>query len=93
MLAGHMEGTQRITAMRPLVDAQPGEVVEVTDSAGGVHSFSVVERRVFPKHQLDPALFSTEGPHRLVLITCGGEYDRQRGYADNIAVVARPAGS
>jgi hypothetical protein len=36
-------------------------------------------------------LFSPEGPHRLVLISCAGAFDpATRSYADNVAVTAVP---
>jgi hypothetical protein len=36
-------------------------------------------------------LFDQEGPHRLVLITCAGEFDAAiRSYSDNVAVTAVP---
>ncbi|WP_127571392.1 class F sortase [Georgenia faecalis] len=45
-----------------------------------------------PRDALDPALFATDGDHRLVLITCGGAFDERSGqYAENIVVVAEPA--
>lgn len=38
-------------------------------------------------------LFDREGPHRLVLITCGGPFDATaRSYRDNVVVIAEPVG-
>jgi hypothetical protein len=38
------------------------------------------------------ALFQRTGPPRLVLLTCGGEFQPElRSYADNVVVVAEPA--
>jgi hypothetical protein len=40
---------------------------------------------------LPPEVFAVGGPPRLVLITCGGAFDRRtRNYADNVVVVAEP---
>ena len=37
--------------------------------------------------------FKQSGPHRLVLITCAGNYHRDRGgYDSNLVVVAKPRG-
>lgn len=90
VLAGHMDGSQRLSAMRPLLRVRPGELVEVTDSAGDVHVFAVTERIVVSKQQLEPGLFTRAGQPRLVLITCGGSYDPKLGYHDNIVVIAVP---
>ena len=36
-------------------------------------------------------LFTTQGPHRLVLVSCGGAFDPvRRTYADNVVVTAVP---
>jgi hypothetical protein len=36
-------------------------------------------------------LFAREGPPRLVLVTCGGEFVPERGgYESNVVVVAEP---
>jgi hypothetical protein len=51
-----------------------------------------VDVRSLPKAELPLAdVFSREGHERLLLITCGGDFDRQQGYADNIVVTAVPA--
>jgi hypothetical protein len=42
--------------------------------------------------ELPPEVFAAGGPPRLVLITCGGAFDRStRHYADNVVVFADPA--
>ena len=44
------------------------------------------------KTELPPDLFARTGPSKLVLITCGGEFDRSvRRYKQNVVVVATPA--
>lgn len=44
-----------------------------------------------PKGRLASSLFRVDGPHALILITCGGRYNSSTGhYEDNIVVVARP---
>ena len=37
-------------------------------------------------------LYDVTGRPRLVLITCGGDYSPQTGYADNMVVIAAPKG-
>lgn len=47
---------------------------------------------ILPKSALPVEdLFSRAGTDRLVLITCGGEFDRTTGrYADNVVAIATP---
>jgi hypothetical protein len=63
--------------------------------AGQVRSKSYVVRSVYllPRARLDALadLFSARGPARLVLLTCGGDYDRAAGaYSHNLVVEAQP---
>lgn len=92
VLAGHMDGLRRGGAMSALLDVEPSDVVALEDSRGRVHEYRVVERSTTPQESLDPALFATDGAHRLVLVTCGGTYDEETGrYSENIVVIAEPA--
>lgn len=92
LLAGHMDGVRRGGAMSVLLDVTEGETVSVLDGYGHSHDFTIVARTVMSREALDPALFTTGGPHRLVLITCGGTFDEATGaYTENIVVVAEPA--
>lgn len=71
-----------------------GQEVAVSDAAGGIWVYRV--REVVTVHKNDlPAqaakLFAQSGPHRLVLVTCGGDYSGGTdGYRDNRIVVATP---
>jgi hypothetical protein len=91
VLAGHMDGLRRSGAMSALLGVEENDVVHIVDLRGVVHEYRVVARRISPRQSLDPALFATEGSHRLVLITCGGTFDDRAGlFTDNIVVVADP---
>ncbi len=93
VLAGHMDGLRRSGAMSAVLDVAAGDVVTVRDHLGTAHEYRAVSRATVPRDALDAGLFATDGPHRLVLITCGGEFDRAPGqYAENLVVVAEPAG-
>ncbi|KFZ79122.1 sortase [Amycolatopsis sp. MJM2582] len=71
-----------------------GQEVAVSDAAGGIWVYRV--REVVTVHKNDlPAqaakLFAQSGPHRLVLVTCGGDYlGGTDGYRDNRVIVATP---
>ncbi len=75
-----------------LRDLPIGAGVDVEGADGSVHRYRVAARRQYAKTEL-PAdeVFAADGPPRLVLVTCGGEFDRgERSYADNVVVYAVP---
>lgn len=67
-----------------------GTEVSIVDDAGGRHIYRVtaverISKEVVPWEEY----FSTTGAPRLVLVTCGGEYDASVGsYEDNYIVTA-----
>lgn len=69
-----------------------GDRVRVRDDAGTSLEFEVVARESLRKKGLPyDELFTADGPPRLTLISCGGEYDADRGgYQDNVIVTAVP---
>jgi sortase (surface protein transpeptidase) len=72
-----------------LVQLGAGIRVETT---GGPVSYVVTAVRRYPKSDLPAEVFARDGIHRLVLVTCGGDFDNQtRQYEDNLAVYAVPA--
>jgi len=80
-------------ALFDLRRSRPGDVVAVRDTLGRSFRYVVTGLREYPKRTLPAAqVFAQGGPERLVLITCGGAFDRRtRQYADNIVVYALPA--
>lgn len=93
VVAGHLDSAS--VGPGPLValfDLRAGDVLQLTDAAGGHHRYSVVSRTSYPKSALPPEVFSRDGPPRLAVVTCGGAFDAARGhYADNVVVLAVPA--
>jgi hypothetical protein len=79
-------------ALFHLTDLNAGDRLVVTTTTGDRRSYVVIGRRVYLKTAGLPAeLFTLDGPPRLVLITCGGPFDRAAGsYLDNIVVFAAP---
>ncbi len=92
VLAGHLDS--RRFGLGPLVrlrDARVGDPVRVTSADGTVTSYAVVDVRRFGRRALPAALFSRSGPPRLRIVTCGGEFDEERGgYQKNLVVTAVP---
>ncbi|MBS3941891.1 MAG: class F sortase [Actinobacteria bacterium] len=94
VLAGHVDSREQGRgALFDLPDLVPGDTVEVDAGEDGTTTWRVVGRAAYPKDTLPIAeLFRRDGPARLVLITCGGEFDPATGhYDDNVVVVAEPA--
>ncbi len=78
-------------ALFRLAELQPGDPVVVGTAAGEL-TYVVVEVRSHPKGQLPAETFHPGGAPRLVLVTCGGPFDRQlRRYTENVVALAVPA--
>jgi hypothetical protein len=95
VLVGHRDG--RIEGAGVFYDIGSltvDDVITVTDAEGEVWEYAVVSREAIKRDVLPTdELFTRVGDPHLVLISCGGVYDRSRGgYQDNIVVTARPIG-
>lgn len=92
VLDGHVDAaTAGAGAFFRLRELAPGAGVAVRTAAGTV-SYVVQAVRSYPKSALPADVFATAGQPRLVLITCGGAFDRStRHYTDNVVVYALPA--
>jgi hypothetical protein len=97
VLAGHVDDKiQGLGAFHRLGDLTPGTPVQVDLADGSTVGYRVgsVERVAKAGLPVD-RLFARDGAPRLVLVTCGGVFDRATGgYTDNVVVTAAPeAGS
>ena len=91
VFAGHVDSrSQGRGALYHLRDLQVGEIIEVDLDDGSVQRWLVTELIQYPKVDVPlNEVFTWAGPPRLVVITCGGEFDRTaRSYTDNIVVYA-----
>lgn len=93
VVAGHVDSARYgVGAMAELVDAAIGDEV-VVEGAGERRAYRVDAIEQIPKAMLsaDLGVFDQTVDERLVLITCGGEFDPvARHYADNLVVIASP---
>ena len=94
LLAAHVDHDGRRGVFFGLRDLGAGAEIVVTSADGAVQTFVVdgppsnVQKSALPRDQI----FRTDGPPALVLVTCGGRFDRvTRSYEDNTIVTARPA--
>lgn len=94
VLSGHVnDRTQGVGVFARIAELQIGDTVEVRLADGAAVAYRVVAREQWPKGEVPlDRLFDRGGSHRVVLITCGGVFDRgARNYEDNIAVTTVPA--
>lgn len=92
VLAGHVDWKGRRGVFWRLDELRTGDLVEVVQATGR-RTFRVIGTRQYAKSALPVKnVFGDTGPPRLVLITCGGSFDRDHAvYRDNIVVTAEPA--
>jgi Sortase domain len=91
VLAAHVDSrVQGPGVFFGLRSLEPGQEVAVTLADGASLRYRVVARRSYPKEVLaTEELFAREGEPHLVLLTCGGQFDRaSRHYRDNVVVWA-----
>lgn len=75
-----------------LGDLAVGDAVTVTTADGAVVTYAVTGRSSVAKPQVAwDEVFTRDGGHRLVLVTCGGVWhEDRRSYSDNVIVTAEP---
>jgi LPXTG-site transpeptidase (sortase) family protein len=91
VIAGHVDArSQGRGAFFRLGAIDVGDQVVVTTGSGDVLSFQVIGRQDYAKVRLPTErVFRREGPPTLVLVTCGGPFNRElSSYRDNIVVIA-----
>ena len=68
-----------------------GSVIRVTYDDGTTSEFEAVSKEQYDKDELPDSIFARDGDPRLVLITCGGDFNRQvSSYEDNVVIYANP---
>ncbi len=93
VLSGHVDSREQGRgALWALRTMQPGDEVTVTHADGTTSVWRVDLTTSYLKEQLPIRdIFTRFGEPRLVLITCGGDFDRsRRRYSHNIVVYASP---
>ncbi len=89
VIAGHVDSKTGPAVFFRLRDLRQGDIIEVT-RAGAQVKFKVLAVRKYPKAQFPTDEVYGPTPNaQLRLITCGGDFDRnRRSYVDNIVVYA-----
>lgn len=92
LLSGHVNWKGKTGPFKELWNDKDGQEVKLTDAAGGKWVYRIDAVVTVDKADLAgkaEQLFSPDGPHRLVLVTCGGEYvGGTEGYDENRIVTA-----
>jgi hypothetical protein len=92
VLAGHVNWKGATGPFAELWKSKVGDPVLVVDQAGQPATYRVSQVITLAKDELATRaeeLFSQDGPHRLVLVTCGGQWVGGKiGYASNQVVIA-----
>lgn len=89
VLAGHIAWNGEDGVFRSLADLPDGSEIEVIFDDGTVTRATTGETERIDKDELPPSLFEREGEPRIVLITCGGAFNRSlRSYEDNVIATA-----
>ncbi|MFD2419146.1 class F sortase [Amycolatopsis pigmentata] len=95
VFAGHVNWGGRPGPFAELWTERIGQEVIVVDGTGKPSSYRISQLFSLGKDELPqraPDLFAQTGQHRLVLVTCGGEWvGGAQGYAQNRVVIADPA--
>ncbi|MEJ7689459.1 MAG: class F sortase [Nocardioidaceae bacterium] len=94
VIAAHVDSVEQgLGNFSELLSTQAGATISVV-SRDHRQDFKVVSARLVEKASLsgESPLYSASGERRLVLITCGGPYDPDSGYRDNMVVIAAADG-
>lgn len=93
VFSSHVDSrTQGRGVLFELRQMRSGQTIEVELEDGTVQRWLVTSVAQYPKVAMPlNDIFTWSGPSRLVVITCGGEFDRsRRSYTDNVVVYAEP---
>jgi LPXTG-site transpeptidase (sortase) family protein len=95
VLAAHIAFGGRDGVFRNLDDLQVGDRFVVHYDDDSTREFEITERAQYDKKQLPLSrIFSKDGGPSVVLITCGGDFNRSaNAYVDNVVAYAIPVGS
>lgn len=89
VLAGHVDSKTGPAIFYRLRELQPGSIIEVTmGGTGEVLRFEVRETAQYPETEAPlEQVFGTSDKPELVVITCAGSFDRDRGAYDQRLVI------
>ncbi|WP_251152883.1 class F sortase [Cellulosimicrobium sp. Marseille-Q4280] len=94
VVAAHVDDLDGAGPFARLPEVAAGTTVDVVDATGTTYTYTVNGVEDIAKADLPlDVVFDRGGPPRLVLVTCGGEWDRERrSYTENVVVTAERTG-
>jgi len=94
VFAGHVNWGGHTGPFAELWSTKVDSPITIVDSAGKSYQYRISQVMTLDKNELPQradALFSQAGKHRVVLVTCGGEWvGGSLGYNENRVIVADP---
>jgi hypothetical protein len=94
VIAGHIDSAVAGPgALYDLRDLDKGDTIKIVDSLGRTSTWTVSgPPETALKSSLPSALWVSNGPPKLAIVTCGGPFDAATGhYLDNVIVWATPS--
>lgn len=89
VLVGHVDSGDGPAVFAGLASLRVGDVIHVEDGDGTIVSFEVSSASSHPKDAFPTdTVYGPTPDAELRLITCGGTFDPDTGYSDNIVVTA-----
>jgi sortase (surface protein transpeptidase) len=89
VVVGHRDTRTGPAVFAALDMIRPGRIVEVLRADGRTAVYTVDAVRTYEKSRFPgKKVYGHRGRPELRLITCGGTYDRRKGYASNVVVFA-----
>jgi hypothetical protein len=90
VIVGHVDSADGPAAFARLAELEVGDVVTVENGSGTALPFAVSTVTRHPKQSFpSEAVYGPSPDAELRLITCGGRYDTDSGYVENVVVFAR----
>ncbi|WP_039932124.1 sortase domain-containing protein, partial [Streptomyces viridochromogenes] len=91
---GHLDTDSGPAVFAGLTELEPGRVVQVRRADGRTAVYTVDAIKSYEKaHFPSQEVYGARGRPELRLITCGGNYDRRKGYSGNLVVFAHLTGT
>lgn len=92
VLAAHIAYNGSNGVFVNLDDIDLGAIIEISYDDGSTKRFETTDKQQYDKNELPKdSVFGRTGEPQLVLITCGGDFNRNlRSYTDNVVVYASP---
>ena len=92
VMVGHLDSLDGPAVFARLSQLRVGDLITVENGDGSAPAFTVSAVSRHPKRSFPTqAVYGPTPDAELHLITCGGRYDRDDGYTDNVVVTAKAA--